>query len=111
MPTCRASGAQRSGSAFGDVLERLRSWQRLREGVDVATAPEHPALHLDHVDCGEMVLDLGRRAAIFEQQAFIAAVIGVAHGGVHADVGGDAGQHDVANVSSILQHQFEVGAR
>ena len=69
---------------------------------------EHAALHLDHVDRGEMVLDLGRAAAVREQQALVAAVVGVAHRRVHADVGGDAGEDDVADALRP-QHEFEVG--
>src|SRR5208283_1159941 len=49
-----------------------------------------------------------RRAAILEQQAFKAAIVRLAHGGVHADVGGDAGQHEI--VDAARSHdQFEIG--
>ena len=102
----RATGA-RSGCVAGDRCRR-RSWQRLEEALRGRHRAEHAALHLDHVERGEMVLDLGRRAAIRQQQALVAAVVGVAHRGVHADVGGDAGEDDVADALR-LQHQFEVG--
>ena len=69
---------------------------------------EDAALHLDHLDRRQMVADVGRRAAVGDKQALVAQIVGVAHGGVHADVGGDAGQHDVADTGS-LQHQLQVG--
>ena len=69
---------------------------------------EHAALHLDHLDGVVVVALVGGAAAILQQQAFEAAVVGLAHGGVHADVGGDAGQDDVVDAAQA-QHQFEVG--
>ena len=76
--------------------------------VGVGDRAEHAALHLDHLDRGVVVAAVGRAAAILEQQAFEAAVVGLAHGGVDADVGGDAGQHDVADAAGA-QDQLEVG--
>ena len=55
-----------------------------------------------------MVGRIGRRAAVFEQHAFVAAVVAVTHRGVHADVGGDAGEHDIADATGA-QHQIEIG--
>ena len=46
-----------------------------------------------------MVAAVGRAAAILEQQALEAAIVGLAHGGVHADVGGDAGQGEVVDAA------------
>ena len=51
---------------------------------------------------------VGGGTAILDQHAFEAAVVGFAHRGVDADVGGDAGQHDVLDAAQP-QHQFEVG--
>ena len=69
---------------------------------------EHAALHLDHLQRMVVVALVGRAAAILDQHAFEAAIIGLAHGGVDADIGGDAGQHDVLDAAHA-QHQFEVG--
>jgi hypothetical protein len=55
-----------------------------------------------------MVLDFRRGGAVGQEQALVAAVIGVAHCRVDADIGGDAGQHDVADTFG-LQHEIEVG--
>src|ERR1700761_1896660 len=69
---------------------------------------EHAALHLDHLQRGIMVALVGGAAAVLDQHAFKAAVVGLAHGGVNADVGGDAGQHDVFDAAHP-QQQFEIG--
>jgi hypothetical protein len=65
-------------------------------------------LHLDHLQRVVVVAPVGRAAAVLDQHAFEAAVVGLAHRGVDADVGGDAGQHDVLDAAQP-QHQFEVG--
>jgi hypothetical protein len=55
-----------------------------------------------------MVRSVGGTATIFEQQAFEPAIIRLAHRRVHADVGGDAGEHEVRNFAQP-QYQFEIG--
>ena len=55
-----------------------------------------------------MVGRVGRAGAVGQDQALVAAVVGLAHGGVHADVGGDAGQDQVGDAAGA-QHQVEVG--
>ena len=69
---------------------------------------EHAALHLDHLDRGDVVAGVGGAAAVLQQQALEAAVVGLAHGRVHADVGGDAGEDDVVDAARA-QDQLEVG--
>src|SRR3569832_2807082 len=69
---------------------------------------EHAALHLDHLDGVVVVVLVGRAAAIFHQHAFEAAIVGFAHGGVNADIGGEAGEHDILDAAHA-QQQFEVG--
>ena len=54
-----------------------------------------------------MVAVVGRAAAILQHDAFEAAIVGLAHCRVHADIGGDAGQHDVAD-AALVEDQFEV---
>ncbi len=75
---------------------------------DVATAPNTPPCIVDHLDRGGVIAGVGRAAAVFEDQAFEAAVIGLAHGGVDADVGRDAGQNEVVDPARA-QDEFEVG--
>src|SRR5271154_3252333 len=55
-----------------------------------------------------MITEVSRAAAIRQQQAFKAAIVGLAHRGVHAHVGGDAGEHQVANPGAA-QDQLEIG--
>ena len=74
-----------------------RSGQPLDQRARVGHGAEDAALHLDHLDGGEVVAVVGRRGAVLHQQALEAAVVGLAHGGVHADVGRDAGEYDVAD--------------
>lgn len=69
---------------------------------------EHTALHFDHAQGRRMVGGIGRAAAVFEQHALEAAVIGFAHGGVHADIGGNAGQDQVVD-AACAQDQFQIG--
>ena len=49
-----------------------------------------------------------RRAAVGQHDAAIAAVVGLAHGGVDADFRRDAGDDQVLD-AAILQRQFEIG--
>ena len=86
----------------------IRSRDDLDEFCRIANRAEHAALHLDHLERVVVIAFVGRAAAILQQQAFEAAVVGLAHGGVHADVGGDAGQHDVVDAAQA-QHQLKIG--
>jgi hypothetical protein len=54
-----------------------------------------------------MVPVIGGTAAVREEQAFIAAIVGVSHGGVDADVRRDAGQDQVGN-TSLAQEQIKI---
>ena len=69
---------------------------------------ENATLHGDHLQRRQVVAVVGGRGAVRQQQAFEAAVVGVAHRGVDADVGRDAGQDQVLDAARA-QHQFEVG--
>ncbi len=62
---------------------------------------EHAALHGDHLEGGQVVAGVGGAAAILQQQALEAAVVGVAHGRVHANVGRDAGQDQVLDAQAV----------
>ena len=79
-----------------------------QERYAVADGAKHAALHLDHVQRRRVVAGIGGAAAIRQQQAFEAAIVGVPHRRVDADIGGDAGQDDVADAARA-QDQFQVG--
>lgn len=66
------------------------------------------ALHLDHLERMLVVALVGRAAAIVQQHAFEAAVVGLTHGGVDADVGGDARKNDVLDAADA-QDQLKIG--
>ena len=55
-----------------------------------------------------MITFVGRAAAVFKQHTLETAVVGLAHGGVNANVGGDPGQHDVIDPAQA-QHELEIG--
>src|SRR4051794_11983743 len=82
--------------------------ERGDEGVGRGDGAEDAALHLDHLQGGEVVVVIGGASAILEQQALVAAVVGLAHGGVDTDVGCDAGEHQVGDAGGP-QAQVEVG--
>jgi len=52
---------------------------------------------------------VGGGRAVGEQQTLKAEVVGVAHGGVHTDIGRHSAQDQIANVTSA-EDQVEVGA-
>src|SRR5471032_896336 len=56
-----------------------------------------------------MVALVGGAGAILEDQALEPAIVGLAHRGVYADIGGDAGQHDIVDATRA-QHQLEIGS-
>ena len=82
----------RSLAAMIGVAQRTN--RRHMKAFDEATAPNTPPCILTILSAASVIALVGRAAAILQHQAFEAAVIGLAHGGVHADIGGDAGQHD-----------------
>ena len=72
-----------------------------REGVERGAhrvarrrGAEHAVLHVDHLDRRGVVTGVGGAASVLEQEALVPAVVGLAHGGVDADVGGDAPEDD-----------------
>ncbi len=111
MPT--VSTAMRARRPLGRLVATIASIRcahaiPLISAAERADRAEHAALHLHHLDGVVVVALVGGAAAVLQQQAFEAAVVGLAHGGVHADVGGDAGEHDVLDAARA-QDQFEVG--
>ena len=78
------------------------------KAVEIRDCTENAALHLDHLERMVVISLVGRPAAILEQQAFETAVVRLAHRGVHADIGGDAGEDHILDCAQS-QHQFEIG--
>src|SRR4029079_4762152 len=58
---------------------------------------EDTTLHRDHLQRGAIIAVIGRASTIGEHQTLIAAIVGIAHRGVNANVGGDSTKHDVLN--------------
>src|SRR5579871_205154 len=83
------------------------SRQGLQERARAGDRPEHAVLHLHHLDRRRVVAGVGGRAAVLEQQTLVAAVVRLAHGGVDADVRGDAGQDQVGD-PPLAQDEVEV---
>ena len=98
-PIAPARAGRRIG--FDGNAGKIGHGSAAMKSARVGDGAEHAALHLDHLDGRVVVAAVGGAAAILEQQAFEAAVVGLAHGGVDADVGGDAGQHDVVGCRAI----------
>ena len=69
---------------------------------------EYATLHLDHLQGSEMVAVVGRPAAILQQHAFEPSVVRLPHGGMDADIRGDAGEHEVSNAART-QDQLQIG--
>ena len=100
--------AEALGHADGGQAQRLAARGRARaafmaalsrKAAEVATAPNTPPCILTIFERRRVVAEVGGAAAVLEQQALEAAVVGLAHGGVDADVGGDAGQDEVVDAA------------
>src|SRR5580704_4499939 len=79
------------------------------ESCRIRYRAEHAALHLDHFYRVIVVALIGRATAIFEQQTLETAIIGFTHGRMHADIGGDAGEHQIFDPAQA-QQQLEIGS-
>src|SRR5208282_6530139 len=89
-------------------LSPAESPERRQQRFGFRHSSEHATLHLDHLDRMLVVRSVGGAAAILEQQTFEPTIVGLAHRRVNADIGGDAGQHQVGYAPQP-QHQFEIG--
>jgi hypothetical protein len=85
------------GGEYGEELRRRRD------------PPEDPALGGDHLQADALELGEVGADAVRQHEALVAAVVGLADGGVHADLGGHAG-HDQAGDAAFLQELAERGA-
>ncbi len=97
---------RRARGAAGDGRGHAPSADKSAD--DGATAPNTPPCIVTIFKRGEVVVVVGGAGAVGEQQALVAAVVGVAHRRVHAHVGGDAGEHEVGDAVSP-QQEIEVG--
>ena len=65
--------------------------------------PEDPALCGDHLQADALELGEVGADAVRQHQALVAAVVGLADGGVHADLGGHAGHHQAGDAALLEQ--------
>src|SRR6266853_5710806 len=110
LPTPPPQGGreQTECAARADSTSPQYALDRGDERVTRAHRSEDATLHLDHLQGSKMIAVVGRAAAILQQHAFESAVVRLAHGGVDADIRGDAGEHEVANAARA-QDQLEIG--
>ena len=87
----RRGSMGRSGVGHGAHAPAPRAAPR-----DGACAPNTPPCIVIIFSAASWLPGSVARGAVRQQQALEAAVVGLAHGGVHADVGGDAGEDQVA---------------
>src|SRR5271165_5453106 len=69
---------------------------------------EDPALCLDHAQPHLLKLREIRADAIGNDDALVAAVVGLAHGRIDADLGGDPADDQLSD-AAVLQHRVEIG--
>src|SRR6185369_7820649 len=102
--TSTVRGASRSASSAWWLLAR-ESVDHVVRGTDPA---EDAALGLDHPEADLVELGKVGRARVGDHETAIAAIVGLAHGGVDADLGGDPA-HEQALDGAALQDHLEVG--
>ena len=88
------------------IVTSPSSAARMRVGV--RDPAEDAALRGDHLQPHRLELRKVRADAVLRHQAVVAAVVGLAHGGVDADLGGDAG-HDELRDAAILENGVQIG--
>ena len=69
---------------------------------------ENAVLHRHHLQGSQMVAPVCRSGAVGQDEALKPAVIGFTQGGVHANIGGDAGEHQIVYAAGA-QNQLQVG--
>src|SRR5260370_19855336 len=80
-----------------------------REHVSRARHPaENAALGLDHLETHLLEFGKVRADAVLGDQAVVAAVVGLADGGVDAHFGGDAGDDELGD-AAVLEDRMQVG--
>ncbi len=87
-----------------------RYWavQRGQQRCRVRHCAKNTALHMNHAERRLMMLQLRRRTAVAQHQTFKAAIVGFAQCGMHANVGGDAADDQIADTATV-QNQLKVG--
>ena len=73
-----------------------------------AQPADDAALRRDHLDGRRLELGEIALGRVLDQQAFVAAVVRLAHRGLHADFGGHAGEHQVRDAAR-LQRLVQAG--
>ena len=106
VPCAQRTGASR-GAGGEDVIALVERGER---AAGVGHPSEDPALRLDHLERGALELGKVRADAVFQHDALEAAVVGFAHGRVHAHLGRHAA-HDERADAAVVQHVLEIVAK
>src|SRR5215469_8441228 len=82
--------------------------ERGHDGLGGSDPTEDAALRLDHPQPDLLEFREVRTHAIGNNEAVVAAVVGFAHRGVDANLGGDPADDQLSD-AAVLQHRVEVG--
>ena len=97
-----------SSSPLHEPVWRRSTRQRREHAARIGDPAEDPALRLDHREAHGVELGKVGRAAVARHDAAVAAIVGLAHGRVHADLGRDAA-HDQRVDAAVAQELVQVG--
>src|SRR5579871_82509 len=103
-----SSPRTRTSRAYGACCLRRRR-QRVDQSARVRDPAEDATLRLDHLEPDVLKLSEVGRYAVREDKAVIAAVVGFAHGSVHADFSRDAADDELSDPASA-QDGVKVGS-
>ncbi len=87
---------------------RRAAVQRLEQCGARRGPADDAALGAHHVERGRLECREVAFGAVLQQQAVVAAVVGLAHAGLHADLGGHAAEHQVGD-AALLQQFVQAG--
>ena len=85
-------GSSQAGTVRGEWIAMAGN-----DGGGVGDPAEDAALGLDHLEADALELGEIRTDAVGYDEALVAAVVGLPGGGVHAHLGGDAGDEQLGD--------------
>lgn len=83
------------------LLMRNRDQAPISERDHSTACARQPHLHQHHVAGRCVVGRVCRGCAVGQQQALVAPVVGISHGGVHTHIGGHPSQDDVPDAARV----------
>ena len=108
----RQREASRSGAVASTSASGSKGGSVMRSPPRTSANGRRPsddgALRADHVERRRLEGGKVARGRVLDQQAFVAAVVGLAHRGLHADFGRDAGEDELGDAAR-LQDLGDVG--